>query len=156
MWLCLPGYCCYNELRMIFVSEDISIHENSIRFLFTTASGPGGQKVNKTSSAVQLRFDVKRSPALPEDVRSRLMEIAGNRLTGDGELIIEANRYRTQEQNRQDAIERLVALIRQAEVEPKVRKPTKPSTKSKTRRLEEKRRHSETKRLRSSVPYDDE
>lgn len=112
--------------------------------------------MNKTSSAVQLRFDVKRSPALPEDVRSRLMEIAGNRLTGDGELIIEANRYRTLEQNRQDAIERLVALIRQAEVEPKVRKPTKPSIKSKTRRLEEKRRHSATKRLRSSVPFDDE
>ena len=112
------------------------------------ASGPGGQNVNKVSSAVQLRYDVAHSNALPEEVRRRLVRQAGRRMTAEGVLVIEARQFRAQEQNRQAAIERLVGLIRRASEKPKLRKPTHPSLASQQRRLEKKRRRSQVKRMR--------
>jgi ribosome-associated protein len=120
------------------------------------ASGPGGQNVNKVASAAQLRFDAKHSAALPEDVRQRLLRLAGKRINEGGILVIEAKRYRSQERNRKDAIDRLVNLIRKAAAKPKSRKKTKPTEASKRRRLEEKRRRSEIKRLRQPVRPPDE
>jgi ribosome-associated protein len=133
---------------MIEVSDRISINEGEIVLDFVRSSGPGGQNVNKVSSAVQLRFNVQGSPSLPEDVRERLLRIAGKRITGDGWLVIKAQQYRTQEQNRADAIERLVALIRRAAEKPKHRRPTRPTLESRRRRIESKRRRSEVKRQR--------
>ena len=137
-------------MSKIEITDQISIDESELQLDFVQGSGPGGQNVNKVASQVQLRFNVN-SPSLPDDVRSRLMNIAGNRITNSGELIINAQRYRTQEQNRQDAIERLVELIREAAVPPKKRKRTHPTLASKRKRLESKRRHSEIKRLRRRV-----
>ena len=135
---------------MIEVTPDISIPETEISVDFIRSSGPGGQNVNKVSSAVQLRFDVLKSPSLPEDVRSRLVMLAGNRLTDEGILLIEAKQFRTQEQNREDAVHRLVDLVRKATEKPKARKRTRPTAASQQRRLETKRRRSEIKRLRGS------
>ncbi|MBW2358909.1 MAG: aminoacyl-tRNA hydrolase [Deltaproteobacteria bacterium] len=112
----------------------------------------GGQNVNKVATAVQLRFDVTHSPSLPDDVRERLIRMAGRRVTEEGILIIEARRFRTQERNRQDAMDRLVRLIRKATEKPKVRRKTRPSSASRERRLENKHHRSKTKRLRSSIP----
>jgi ribosome-associated protein len=137
-------------MSRIDITGQISIDESEIQLAFVQGSGPGGQNVNKVASQVQLRFDVN-SPSLPDYVRSRLMNIAGNRITNSGELVINAQRYRTQEQNRQDAIDRLVELIREAVVPPKKRKRTHPTRASKRKRLESKRRHSEIKRLRRRV-----
>jgi ribosome-associated protein len=141
---------------MIEITGKISIVESELQFDFIRASGPGGQNVNKVSSAVQLRFDVARSPSLPEEVRQRLSQIAANRINKDGVLILEASRFRSQEQNRQEAIDRLVELIRRAAHKPRPRKKTRPSAASIERRLQEKRRRSQTKRLRGPGSYQQE
>lgn len=140
---------------MIRVNAQIELDEREIQEDFVRASGPGGQNVNKVSSAVQLRFDVAHSSSLPDPVRSRLMALAGRRLTHDGVLIIEAERYRSQRRNRDDALERLLALIREAcEIETP-RRPTRPTLASKKRRLESKVRRGETKKLRGLKPGTD-
>jgi ribosome-associated protein len=133
----------------------IIIPETELVESFVRASGPGGQNVNKVSSAVQLRFDVRASPSLPDDVAVRLMRLAGSRMTRDGVLVISADRFRTQERNRADARERLQALVTAAEVRPVKRRPTKPSTGSKERRLAGKAVRSGVKSARGKVRHDD-
>ena len=133
---------------MMRVSRTIVIDEAEIEEHFIRASGPGGQHVNRSATAVQLRFDVANSPSLPDDVRYRLMRLAGNRVTDDGVLVIDAQRYRSQNRNRQEARRRLVDLVRRASVPPKVRRKTRPTGASKERRLREKQRRSQAKRLR--------
>jgi ribosome-associated protein len=135
---------------MIRITPNITIDERDIQESFIRSSGPGGQNVNKLATAVQLRFDIRHSRAIPEDVRQRLQRLAGRRVTRDGVLIITAQRYRTRERNRQDAIDRLLALIREAAVRPVTRRPTGPTTASRERRLERKRRRSAIKGLRAS------
>jgi ribosome-associated protein len=137
---------------MIRIDARISLDESELEERFIRASGPGGQNVNKLASAVQLRFDVRHSPNLPEDVRARLERLAGRRLSGDGVLVINAQRHRTQERNRQDARDRLIALIERAAVAPIPRRPTKPTTGSRERRLQSKKRHGSLKDLRQSKP----
>jgi ribosome-associated protein len=137
---------------MIRVSDEIEIDEREIEEVFVRASGPGGQNVNKLSSAVQLRFDVRRSPSLPAEVRTRLERLAGSRLTRDGVLVISAQRHRTQARNRDDAIERLVALVREAAVRPRTRRPTRPTKASRERRIAGKKIRSDVKKLRGSRP----
>jgi ribosome-associated protein len=137
---------------MIFITDTIALDENEIQYDFVRAAGPGGQNVNKVATAVQLRFDVAHSPSLPDEVRERLRRLAGKRLTEDGILIIDARRFRTQERNRQDALDRLVALIRRAAERPAPRRPTQPTAASQQHRLASKRRRGEIKRLRRSTP----
>ena len=135
---------------MIAITPAISIDESEISERFIRSSGPGGQNVNKVASAVQLRFDARQSPSLPEDVRLRLMRLAGRRLTQDGVLVITAQRHRTQEANRRDALDRLIELIRRAAEPPVPRRPTRPTAASRRRRLETKRRRAVLKRSRGA------
>ena len=137
---------------MIRVTPSISIAEHELEEHFIRASGPGGQNVNKLASAVQLRFDVRRSPGLPADVRARLERLAGKRLTREGVLVINAERHRTQERNRQDARARLIELIRRAAVAPRPRRATKPTAASRERRLDSKKRRAAIKGLRQGKP----
>jgi ribosome-associated protein len=140
---------------MIQVTQGIAIDERELDERFVRAPGPGGQHVNKVATAVELRFDAARSPALPEAVRARLMRLAGRRLNAEGILTIEAHRFRTQERNRRDALERLIALIQRATLEPKLRKPTRPTRASKERRLEGKSQRAQVKGLRRRTYPDD-
>jgi ribosome-associated protein len=137
---------------MIQITSDIAISESEIREEFIRSSGPGGQNVNKVASAVQLRFDVAQSPSLPQDVKQRLRKLAGTRVNANGVLIIEARRYRTQSRNRDDGMDKLVALIKRATESPKRRVKTNPTRASRERRLETKRQRSAIKRLRGKKP----
>ena len=130
---------------MIQVTPSIAIDESEIEESFVRASGPGGQHVNKVSSAVQLKFDARRSRSLPNEVAIRLMKLAGSRLTQDGVIVIVAQGQRSQKRNREDALERLLAMIREASIPPQKRRPTKPTKASKERRLASKDRRSSVK-----------
>ena len=141
---------------MIQITPTIAVSESELQFEFIRASGPGGQNVNKVSSAVQLRFDVRHSPSLSDEVKERLAGIAGRKLTEDGVLIIQASRHRTQQANREDAVDRLVELIKQAAQPPKSRRRTKPTRASHQERLKDKRHRSKLKRLRQERPDNDE
>jgi ribosome-associated protein len=136
---------------MIRITPEISVRETELKLDFIRSSGPGGQNVNKVATAVQLRYDVFKSPSLPGDVRRRLVRIAGKRVSKEGILVIDARRFRTQEKNRQDALERLARWVRRAAEKPKKRVRTKPTLSSREHRLEAKRQRGETKRLRKPV-----
>jgi ribosome-associated protein len=137
---------------MIQITETISIDEREIEESFIRSSGPGGQNVNKLATAVQLRFDARRSPSLPNDVSIRLQRLAGSRLTKDGVIVITAQNYRTQERNRDDALARLIDLIREAAIPPKPRRATKPTAASRAKRLQGKKRRGTIKGLRQAKP----
>ena len=135
---------------MIRITDHIALDESELVETFIRASGPGGQNVNKLSTAVQLRFDVRHSPSLNDEVRARLERLAGRRLTREGVLVITAQNHRTQERNRADALERLTELIRQAAVRPVPRRPTRPTKASRRRRVDDKKRRGSIKALRGS------
>ena len=132
----------------IFVNDRISLADDEVSERFVRSPGPGGQNVNKVATAVQLRFDARGSESLPEDVRARLIDLAGARATKRGVIVIDAHRFRTRERNREDALQRLVSLVRRAAVVVKPREPTRPSPAAKQRRVEDKRRRSQLKRAR--------
>jgi len=137
---------------MLEITPTFSIDESELQFDFVRSSGPGGQNVNKVATAVQLRFDVSTS-SLPEDAKRRLLQLAGQRVTKEGKLLIEAKRFRTQEQNRADAIHRFVELLRKALIPPRPRKKTKPTAAAKEKRIKTKKRKAEIKRMRKK-PFD--
>ena len=140
----------------IWVNDRISLADVEVTEQFVRSPGPGGQNVNKLATAVQLRFDARGSQSLPEDVRERVLELAGTRATKHGEIVISAHRFRTRERNREDALERLVSLVRRAAVVEKPRTPTRPSQASKRRRLEDKKRRSQIKHARQPLAHDTE
>jgi ribosome-associated protein len=139
---------------MIRVTDQIQIEESEIEESFVRSSGPGGQNVNKVSSAVQLRFDIRHSPSLPAEVRRRAERLAGKRLTKEGVIVLIAQSHRAQERNRADALERLLELLREATIRPKPRRPTRPTLASKKRRLESKTRRATVKRHRGTPDED--
>jgi ribosome-associated protein len=139
---------------MLRIARDLSIHEKDLDISFVRASGPGGQNVNKLSTAVQLRLDTRRI-ALPADAQARLIRLAGQRMTKDGVIVVHAQRFRTQERNRMDAIDRLVELLREAMTRPVPRRPTRPTLGSKQRRLEGKKHRSDIKARRGSRGFED-
>lgn len=142
-------------MARLTLSDTVSLDEDELTYRFLAATGPGGQNVNKVATAVQLRFDARQSPSLPQDVRDRLERLAGARTTRDGVIVIQANRFRTQERNRADALERLAALIEAAQFVPKRRRPTRPTRASKERRLESKVRRAGVKAGRGRVGPDE-
>ena len=140
---------------MIQINSRLAISENEVEESFIRASGPGGQNVNKVSSAVQLRFDVLHSPTLPKEVRVRLIRLAGKKMTRDGVLVITAQRHRSQDHNRKDALERLVDMIKLAAIRPTLRRPTTPTRASRHKRLAVKKLRGSVKKLRREQPSDD-
>jgi len=138
---------------MLEITPSLNIDERDLLLEFVRASGPGGQNVNKVATAAQLRFDVRAS-SLPEDVKNRLIKITGKRVTNEGMLVIEAKKFRTQEQNREDAIQRFVELVRKAAVKPKLRAKTKPTQASKEKRLKTKKERGEIKKIRQNKSYE--
>ena len=141
---------------MIEVSPTVKIDESEIQYEFIRASGPGGQNVNKVSSAVKLRFDAANAPGLPPEVRQRLQRLAGRRMNAEGVLLLDARSHRTQEANRREAFQRLIDLLMQASVEPRPRRKTRPSPASRQRRLQGKHQRSQVKRLRRYDPWAEE
>jgi ribosome-associated protein len=140
-------------LFMIQITSSISIDESELQFDYVRASGPGGQNVNKVATAVQLRFDVSSS-LLPDDIKHRLIKLAGSKMTNEGVLILEAKRYRTQEQNREDAIRRFVELVRKSTIKPKRRLKTRPTKASRERRIKKKKQRGEIKKNRQNRSFD--
>jgi ribosome-associated protein len=141
---------------MIEISASLSIDDSELQMDYVRASGPGGQNVNKVATAVQLRFDVANSPSLSEEVKARLLKLAGKRASREGVLVIEARRFRTQEQNREEALARFVRLVQRALEAPVIRKPTKPTKASQELRLKDKKRRSERKAARAKTSIDQE
>ena len=139
---------------MIAITPSLALDESEIQLEFVRAAGPGGQNVNKVATAVQLRLDVRGSPSLPAEVRARLVKLAGRRVSEDGFLVITARRYRSQERNRADAIQRLVKMIQKAAIRPRVRKATRASSSARAARVDEKKRRGEVKRRRRRHPED--
>jgi len=138
---------------MLEITTSLKIDERELQLEFVRASGPGGQNVNKVATAVQLRFDI-RAASLPEDIKNRLVSLAGKRVTNEGILVIEARKFRTQEKNRDDAIQRFVELVRKAAVKPKARRRTRPTLASKEKRLKAKKERGEIKKIRQSKSYE--
>lgn len=139
---------------MLEITPSLSIDERELQLDFVRASGPGGQNVNKVATAVQLRFDIRGSTCLPEEVKTRLIRLGGSRVTVDGVLILEAKRHRTQEQNKADALERFVELVQKATVKPKARRKTRPTRAAKEERLKGKKIRAEIKKTRGSKSFD--
>jgi ribosome-associated protein len=139
---------------MIEITSTIQIDENELHLDLVRSSGPGGQNVNKVATAVQLRFDVRNSPSLAPDVKERLLKLAGSRATDEGVLVIEAKRFRTQDQNRLDALQRLINLVQKAAVKPRLRRATRPTLTAKAARVDSKKRRGQVKRTRRFNPED--